>query len=222
MSSRPTWSKRGRMPALLGMNEKERSCGPIRHLSSLPCFPTRTLLPSFPALRSREKTRDPSSLERCVRHATPCAVGGGAGRGGCARGRVGGCAVENLSQNRVYAACSDLPTLGASVHWTYDPETSSLFVAFFAAPLSSYGWVAWGLNPTGDGMAGTQALIAAPKGGAGASGVETTYKGLAGSPHRHLRRRLAVLGSDDRVEMFGSSRPQRNRGGEPGPVDGPR
>ncbi|XP_044982001.1 cytochrome b561 and DOMON domain-containing protein At4g12980-like [Hordeum vulgare subsp. vulgare] len=123
-------------------------------------------------------------------------------------GASGACAAENLSQNRVYAACSDLPTLGASVHWTYDPETSSLSVAFVAAPLSASGWVAWGLNPTGDGMAGTQALIAAPKGGGGAYGVQTyDIQGASlGSPGRiayPTSDLAAVLGGDGRVQMFG-------------------
>uniref|UniRef100_J3MUK0 Cytochrome b561 domain-containing protein n=1 Tax=Oryza brachyantha TaxID=4533 RepID=J3MUK0_ORYBR len=77
----------------------------------------------------------------------------------------GGCAAERFTNNRVYRACAALPRLGAAGHGTYDAAASSLSVAFVAAPPSPGGWVAWGLNPTGSGMAGTQALVALPKGG---------------------------------------------------------
>ena len=62
--------------------------------------------------------------------------------------------------NRTFANCNDLPTLNAVLHWTYNPSNSSLSMAFTAKPSQPNGWVAWGLNPNGKGMAGAQALLA--------------------------------------------------------------
>ncbi|KAG8087884.1 hypothetical protein GUJ93_ZPchr0010g10210 [Zizania palustris] len=75
-------------------------------------------------------------------------------------GAAGACASEKFPAGRTYATCQDLPQLGAALHWTYDRTKFSLSVAFVAAPAGTGGWVAWGLNPTGEGMAGTQALVA--------------------------------------------------------------
>ncbi|XP_012699160.1 LOW QUALITY PROTEIN: cytochrome b561 and DOMON domain-containing protein At4g17280-like [Setaria italica] len=72
---------------------------------------------------------------------------------------VGRCAGESFSANRAYASCSDLPRLGASVHWTYDRASGDLSVAFVAAPAAPGGWVAWGLNPSDDAMPGAQELV---------------------------------------------------------------
>lgn len=79
------------------------------------------------------------------------------------------CAGEKFPAGRAYAACEDLPKLGASLHWTYDAAKSSLSVAFVAAPAAAGGWVAWGLNPTGEGMAGAQALVALAGSGSGSA-----------------------------------------------------
>lgn len=126
-----------------------------------------------------------------------------------ARAAGGGCAAERFSSNRVYAACSDLPHLGASVHWTYDAAASaSLSVAFVAAPPSPGGWVAWGLNPTGGGMAGTQALVALPKGGGGGYEVQTFdiegYSLSAPGKLKYPATDLAAeVAADGRVSVFG-------------------
>nr|BAK05803.1 predicted protein [Hordeum vulgare subsp. vulgare] len=89
---------------------------------------------------------------------------------------AGGCAAEAplpSPNGNAYAACSDLPRLGATVRWTYDRAAGSLSVAFVAAPAAPGGWVAWGLNPSGEGMAGAQALLAAPSSSSGAWAVRT-------------------------------------------------
>ncbi|CAL5005148.1 unnamed protein product [Urochloa decumbens] len=83
------------------------------------------------------------------------------------------CASEKFPAGRSYATCEDLPKLAASLHWTYDASKSSLSVAFVAAPAAPGGWVAWGLNPTGEGMAGAQALVALKGSGSGAPTVKT-------------------------------------------------
>ncbi|XP_009412722.2 cytochrome b561 and DOMON domain-containing protein At4g12980 [Musa acuminata AAA Group] len=75
-------------------------------------------------------------------------------------GAAGACSSVAFSSNRVYAACSDLPRLSSSLHWSYDNASATLSLAFVAPPAKPEGWVAWAINPTGDGMIGSQALIA--------------------------------------------------------------
>ncbi|KAK4440974.1 cytochrome and DOMON domain-containing protein [Sesamum alatum] len=74
------------------------------------------------------------------------------------------CKSQTFAQrNTKFANCTDLPTLKAQLHWTYDPSARpnpTLNVAFIAPPARPEGWVAWALNPTGSGMVGAQALIA--------------------------------------------------------------
>ncbi|MED6179442.1 hypothetical protein PIB30_001206 [Stylosanthes scabra] len=70
------------------------------------------------------------------------------------------CKSQKLPQSSpTYANCTDLPALGAVLHFTYNATNSSLSVAFAASPPSN-GWVAWGVNTAGGGMIGAQALIA--------------------------------------------------------------
>lgn len=69
-------------------------------------------------------------------------------------------ASASFDSNRVYATCSDLPHLSASLHWSYDAASGNLSVAFVAPQAQPDGWVAWAINPTGQGMDGAQALIA--------------------------------------------------------------
>ncbi|KAL8215104.1 hypothetical protein R6Q57_004553 [Mikania cordata] len=69
------------------------------------------------------------------------------------------CSSQKFSNN-LYTNCTDLPTLKSSLHWTHDNKTSSLSIAFVAPPSKPDGWIAWAINPTRTGMAGSQALIA--------------------------------------------------------------
>ncbi|TKW10065.1 hypothetical protein SEVIR_6G097900v4 [Setaria viridis] len=69
------------------------------------------------------------------------------------------CAGEHFPSGRTYVTCEDLPSLGAALHWTYDASVPSLSLAFVAAPAAPGGWVAWGINPSGGGMVGAQALL---------------------------------------------------------------
>ncbi|KAJ6808512.1 putative cytochrome b561 and DOMON domain-containing protein [Iris pallida] len=82
------------------------------------------------------------------------------------------CASRTFSSNRVFSTCAALPHLSASLHWTLDPSTSLLSLAF-AAPAPSDGWLAWAVNPTADGMIGSQTLIAFRGGHSGAVVVKT-------------------------------------------------
>lgn len=66
------------------------------------------------------------------------------------------CASPKLQNPTLYKTCTDLPALKSTLHWTYNSSNKTLTVAFTAAG----GWVAWGINPTSTGMAGTQAILA--------------------------------------------------------------
>ncbi|XP_043708260.1 cytochrome b561 and DOMON domain-containing protein At3g25290-like [Telopea speciosissima] len=69
------------------------------------------------------------------------------------------CSSQQLSGNRLYDHCNDLPQLSSYLHWTYNSTKSYLKIAFLA-PAKTDGWVAWAINPTGLTMLGCQALIA--------------------------------------------------------------
>ncbi|RLN04508.1 auxin-induced in root cultures protein 12-like [Panicum miliaceum] len=119
------------------------------------------------------------------------------------------CASEKFPAGRAYATCEDLPKLGASLHWTYDASKSSLSVAFVAAPAAPGGWVAWGLNPTGEGMAGAQALVALKGSGSAAPTVKTYnisgYALGASSPLEFPATDLAAdaAGSGGKIRVYG-------------------
>lgn len=71
------------------------------------------------------------------------------------------CTSQRLTNNKKpYDSCLDLPTLSSYLHYTYNATNSSLSIAFVSTPASPDGWVAWAINPTAKGMAGSQALIA--------------------------------------------------------------
>lgn len=59
-----------------------------------------------------------------------------------------------------YTNCTQLPTLNSTLHFTYNATNSSLSIAFSAAPSKPDGWIAWAINPTATGMAGSQTLLA--------------------------------------------------------------
>nr|XP_023881826.1 chitin elicitor receptor kinase 1-like isoform X2 [Quercus suber] len=62
--------------------------------------------------------------------------------------------------NKVYANCTDLPYLGAYLHWNYNASIATLSIAFLAEPPQADGWVAWAINPSSTKMPGSQALLA--------------------------------------------------------------
>lgn len=70
------------------------------------------------------------------------------------------CKSEKFTNKKMYSNCTNLPTLNATLHYTFSPKNSTLSVAFTAPPASPDGWVAWAINPTGTGMAGCQSFIA--------------------------------------------------------------
>ncbi|KAF0899383.1 hypothetical protein E2562_018252 [Oryza meyeriana var. granulata] len=72
------------------------------------------------------------------------------------------CASYTFStSNQLYGSCATLPRLGATLHYNYTAAANTVAVAFRAPqPGGGKGWVAWGLNPSGSGMVGTQAVVA--------------------------------------------------------------
>lgn len=70
------------------------------------------------------------------------------------------CTSQKFKGSAHYSNCTDLPTLNSFLHWSYDSTNSTLSIAFIASPAKPEGWVAWALNPTGEGMVGAQALLA--------------------------------------------------------------
>lgn len=68
--------------------------------------------------------------------------------------------------NNVFKKCVDLPLLNSALHYTYQPPTQTLELAYRHHGTSSM-WVAWALNPTAKGMIGAQCLVAhrSPKNG---------------------------------------------------------
>ncbi|EHA8592185.1 cytochrome b561 and DOMON domain-containing protein [Cocos nucifera] len=66
---------------------------------------------------------------------------------------------QTFSNNRLYARCSSLGRLGATLHWTYHPSNGTADIAYRATQASS-NFVAWGINPNGSGMIGANAFFA--------------------------------------------------------------
>lgn len=66
----------------------------------------------------------------------------------------------NFSNKRVYANCSVLPVLNATFYWTHVPATSSLSFSLAATLSNLSEWVGFGVNPTGTGMPGAEAIVA--------------------------------------------------------------
>lgn len=73
------------------------------------------------------------------------------------------CAKYNFASNQEFSACSDLPYLNSYVHWKYSPSSENVEIAFRSTGVSSSRWVAWAINPTTQGMVGSQALVAYQK-----------------------------------------------------------
>ncbi|KAF8701831.1 hypothetical protein HU200_033153 [Digitaria exilis] len=129
------------------------------------------------------------------------------------------CLKENFPSGRAYVTCDDLHSFGAALHWNWTHDASSgspsLSLAFVATPAAPGGWVAWGINPTGTGMAGGQALMALA-GGANVSSTTAsppavrTYNitgyaplGEASTPIAFPATDLAVdVSSDGKVRLY--------------------
>ncbi|EEF30377.1 Auxin-induced in root cultures protein 12 precursor, putative [Ricinus communis] len=70
------------------------------------------------------------------------------------------CGTFTFSSNQIYATCSDLPQLDSFLHWNYHPSNMTADIAFRRTGTTTSNWVVWALNPTGQQMQGSQALLA--------------------------------------------------------------
>ncbi|KAI9071730.1 hypothetical protein K1719_039086 [Acacia pycnantha] len=70
------------------------------------------------------------------------------------------CTSQKLPDKKVFSNCTDLSSLSATLHYSYNATNNSLSIAYVATPANPGGWVSWALNPTGEGMVGAQAIIA--------------------------------------------------------------
>ncbi|THU68846.1 hypothetical protein C4D60_Mb08t08170 [Musa balbisiana] len=119
---------------------------------------------------------------------------------------AGGCSSVAFPSNRHYAACSDLPRLSSSIHWSYDSAAATLSFAFVAPPPKPEGWVSWAINPTADGMLGSQALIAfhQPDGSMGVRTYNITgYESIAEGPIDFNASNLAAEYSGGAMRLYG-------------------
>ncbi|KAK8505952.1 hypothetical protein V6N13_002609 [Hibiscus sabdariffa] len=70
------------------------------------------------------------------------------------------CLSQTFPNNMQYANCTDLPVLNSYLHWTYNQSDGTVEIAFRRTNSTSSQWSAWGINPSGPRMVGTQALVA--------------------------------------------------------------
>ncbi|CAN8232647.1 unnamed protein product [Cochlearia groenlandica] len=70
------------------------------------------------------------------------------------------CDTHRFSNNIAFTDCSPLPSLGSFLHWTFTEQNNTVSIAYRHPGTSSSSWVAWGINPSGQQMIGTQAIVA--------------------------------------------------------------
>ncbi|CAN6296153.1 unnamed protein product [Urochloa humidicola] len=90
------------------------------------------------------------------------------------------CLSATFSNGRTFGKCNSMPTLGASLHWTYHPENGTADIAFRAGS-GSNGWVAWGINTASQGMAGSSVFIASQDSSGTASVLMTNLESTSPS-----------------------------------------
>lgn len=70
------------------------------------------------------------------------------------------CGSYTFASNKVFSLCSDLPYLNSFLHWTYDPSSGTVQIAYRQTQVDPSKWVSWAINPTSLLMSGSQALVA--------------------------------------------------------------
>ncbi|KZV16105.1 hypothetical protein F511_13241 [Dorcoceras hygrometricum] len=70
------------------------------------------------------------------------------------------CAKYSFSSNQIFQSCNELPYLNSFLHWDFDQSTKTVKIAYRHTGISLSRWVAWAINPTGQGMVGAQTLVA--------------------------------------------------------------
>lgn len=116
---------------------------------------------------------------------------------------------------RTFNLCNSLSALGSSLHWTYNPATGTADIAYRAPQPGSSGWIAWGINPTGTGMVGTQALVAVLSGGSAPSVFTTQVTNRSPSMQQqdltYAVTGLAVDASGGSITIFATVTLPNNR-----------
>ncbi|KAG8097220.1 hypothetical protein GUJ93_ZPchr0013g36921 [Zizania palustris] len=90
-----------------------------------------------------------------------------------ASGQTQNCLSATFQGGRTFQKCGNMAALGASLHWTYHAVNGTADIAF-RAPQGSNGWVAWGINPSGLSMGGSNVFIASHDDSSGTVSVLTT------------------------------------------------
>ncbi|KAM0890668.1 hypothetical protein ACQ4PT_026882 [Festuca glaucescens] len=88
------------------------------------------------------------------------------------------CLTATFTGGRTFLKCNALPVLGASLHWTYHAENGTADIAFRATS-GSNGWVAWGINPTGTRMGGSNVFVASQDASGAVSVITTILEGTS-------------------------------------------
>ncbi|KAM7271128.1 hypothetical protein ACFE04_030342 [Oxalis oulophora] len=70
------------------------------------------------------------------------------------------CKTQTFTTNQLFASCSDLNFLNSFLHWTYNQSSGAVDIAFRQTNTSTSRWTAWAINPSGQAMVGSQALVA--------------------------------------------------------------
>lgn len=70
------------------------------------------------------------------------------------------CPPFSFPDGRSYSECNTLPVLNAFLHWNYREGNNSVDIAYRHTGVTRSNWVAWALNPNGNGMVGAQSLVA--------------------------------------------------------------
>ncbi|KAK9284876.1 hypothetical protein L1049_024056 [Liquidambar formosana] len=66
----------------------------------------------------------------------------------------------SFTNNVIYNSCNDLPVLNSFLYWNYDQSNGTVNLAYRHTSVTASNWVSWAINPTGQGMLGSQALVA--------------------------------------------------------------
>lgn len=138
------------------------------------------------------------------------------------------CSRYSFRNNQQFSSCSDLPQLNSFLYWTYDSSAGTANIAFRVTGVTpSSNWIAWALNPTGDGMIGAQALVAYQNSSgvphAYTTSVANTSTTLAPSAISFRVDNISATSANNEMIIFATIRPPRptvNQVWQVGPMSG--
>lgn len=103
------------------------------------------------------------------------------------------CAKYAFASNKVFSSCNDLPHLNSFLHWTYNPSSGTVQIAYRHTQITTSNWVAWAINPQSKGMVGSQALVAFQK----SDGTMSVYTAPVTSYQTQLQKGDLSFGVSD-------------------------